>query len=256
MPESFRPEVHVLAGAPAIAACAAEELLRVSLEAVRASGRFTIALAGGSTPKVLYNLLVTDPRLRNSVPWDKMLVFFGDERHVGPGHPDSNYKMAWDSMLSQAPLAPEQISRIKGEYEDTEKAAREYEEGIRERFKLNEAEFPRFDLILVGMGNEGHALSLFPGTKALHEKRRIVTRNWVGKLFTERITLTAPAANNAANVIFMVTGADKALALKGVLEGPLEPEQLPSQMIRPANGKLLWLVDTAAGSMLSLQTRN
>ena len=256
MPESPRPEVHVLPDASAIAARAAEELLRVAADALRVSGRFTIALAGGSTPKVLYNLLVSDPRLRNSVPWDKMLVFFGDERHVGPGHPDSNYKMAWDSMLSKAPLATEQIFRIKGEYEDTEKAAREYEGEIRKRFELKAAEFPRFDLILAGMGNEGHTLSLFPGTKALHETRRIVTRNWVGKLFTERITLTAPAANNAASVIFMVTGADKALALKGVLEGPLEPEQLPSQMIRPVNGKLLWLVDTAAGSMLSLQTRN
>jgi len=256
VPESHPPEVLVLADASAIAARAAEEWLRVSAEAVRASGRFTVALAGGSTPRTLYNLLVTDPKLRNSLPWDKMLVFFGDERHVGPDHPDSNYKMAWEAMLSKAPLAPEQISRIKGEYEDTEKAAREYEQEIRKRFELNEADFPRFDLILAGMGNEGHTLSLFPGTKALHEKKRIVTRNWVGKLFTERITLTAPAANNAANVIFMVTGPDKALALKGVLEGPLEPEQLPSQMIRPSKGKLLWLVDTAAGSMLSLQTRN
>lgn len=255
MPQAAHPEVCVLPDTSAVAARAADELLHIAGVSVARSGRFTIALAGGSTPKTLYNLLVADPRLRNAVPWDKMLVFFGDERHVGPGHSESNYKMAWDAMLSKAPLAPEQVSRIKGEYQDTDKAAREYEQEIRRHFQLKEGEFPRFDLLLLGMGNEGHTLSLFPGTKALHETKRIVTRNWVGKLFTERVTLTVPAANHAANAIFMVAGSDKALALKGVLEGPLEPEQLPSQMIRPVNGKLLWLVDTAAGSMLSLQTR-
>ena len=250
-----KAEILVLKDASAIAARAADELVRIASNAVTQSGIFSVALAGGSTPKTLYNLLVTDPRLRSAVSWDKMSVFFGDERHVAPDHPDSNYKMAWDSMLSKAPLKPEQISRIKGEYADTEKAALEYEQEIRRRFRLNAGEFPRFDLIFVGMGNDGHALSLFPGTRALHETKRIVTRNWVGKFYTERITLTAPAANHAANVIFMVAGADKAAALKGVLEGPYEPEQLPSQLLQPVNGKLLWLVDTAAGAMLSLPTR-
>jgi len=122
---------------------------------------------------------------------------------------------------------------------------------IQREFGLKGGEFPRFDLVLLGMGSEGHTLSLFPGTKALHETQRIVTRNWVGKLYTERVTLTAPAANNAANIIFMIAGADKACALKAVLEGPHEPEQLPAQMIQPSNGTLSWLVDQAAGSMLS-----
>jgi 6-phosphogluconolactonase len=140
---------------------------------------------------------------------------------------------------------------MKGEYKDTERAAQEYEQNLRESFKISAGQLPRFDLILLGMGDEGHTASLFPGTKALHESSRSVTRNWVGKLFTERITLTAPAINNAASVIFMVTGANKALALKGVLEGPHEPEQLPAQMIEPKNGKLLWLVDTTAGGLLS-----
>jgi 6-phosphogluconolactonase len=149
------------------------------------------------------------------------------------------------------PLQPQQIHRIKGEYEDTALAAAEYEDEIRRQFGLQPGEFPRFDLILLGMGNEGHTLSLFPGTKALHESQRVVTRNWVGKLYTERITLTAPAANAAANTIFMVTGSDKACALKAVLEGPHEPEQLPAQMIQPTNGSLSWLIDTAAGSLLS-----
>jgi 6-phosphogluconolactonase len=149
------------------------------------------------------------------------------------------------------PLQSQQIHRIKGEYPDTAQAAAEYEDEIRRTFALKAGEFPRFDLILLGMGNEGHTLSLFPGTKALHESQRIVTRNWVGKLYTERITLTAPAANGAANIIFMVTASDKACALKAVLEGPYEPEQLPAQVIRPTNGSLSWLIDAAAGSMLS-----
>ena len=243
--------VEVFANGTEIARRAADDVVRIATEATTARGVFTIALAGGSTPKVLYALLAEHPSLRNSLPWDKMKVFFGDERHVGPGHPDSNFQMASDTMLSKAPLLPEQIHRIKGEYADTAQAAAEYEEGIRREFALTPGAFPRFDLILLGMGNEGHTLSLFPGTKALRETQKIMTSNWVGKLYTERVTLTAPAANNAANIIFMIAGTDKACALKAVLEGPHEPDQLPAQMIRPVNGTLSWLVDQAAGAMLS-----
>ena len=234
-----------------IASFAAHEVARIAGDAVSARGVFSIALAGGSTPKMLYSLLAEHPTLRNSLPWDKMQVFFGDERHVGPGHADSNFQMATDAMLSKVPLGSGQIHRIKGEYPDTAQAAAEYEDVIRHQFSLKPGNFPRFDLILLGMGNEGHTLSLFPGTKALLETQRIVTHNWVGKLYTDRITFTAPAANAAANIIFMVTGSDKACALKAVLEGPHEPDQLPSQMIQPANGSLSWLIDAAAGSMLS-----
>jgi 6-phosphogluconolactonase len=212
-------------------------------------------LSGGSTPKALYTLLVNDPTLRSQVPWDKIHLFFGDERHVPPDHPDSNFCMATEAMISKSPLKREQVRRIKGEYPDADQAALEYENALREYFKLKDGEYPRFDLLLAGMGNEGHTLSLFPGTKALHADGRIAVRNWVGKLYAERITLTAPAASNAARVIFMVTGADKAPALKAVLEGPFEPEQLPAQLLQPKNGKLLWLVDTAAGSMLSIGIR-
>jgi len=234
-----------------IARRAAADVVRSAGDAVAARGAFTIALSGGSTPKVLYALLAEHPSLRNTLPWDKMKVFFGDERHVGPGHADSNFQMATDAMLSKVPLRPDQVHRIKGEYPDTAQAAAEYEEVIRREFGLQAGAFPRFDLILLGMGSEGHTLSLFPGTKALNETQRIVTSNWVGKLCADRVTLTAPAANNAANVIFMITGADKACALKSVLEGPHEPGQLPAQMIQPANGNVSWLVDEAAGSMLS-----
>jgi 6-phosphogluconolactonase len=249
-------EIRILADGAAIAKCAAQEFVQAAAAAARAKGSFNVALAGGSTPKALYSLLASDPALRSQVPWDKIRLFFGDERHVGPGHPDSNFRMATEAMISHVPLTKDQVLRIKGEYPDTGEAAREYEQALQSYFKLKPGEYPRFDLLLAGMGNEGHTLSLFPGTKALHADGRIVVRNWVGKLYTERITMTGPAASNAAQIIFMVTGADKACALKAVLEGPFEPEQLPAQLLQPQNGKLLWLVDAAAGSMLATGIRD
>jgi 6-phosphogluconolactonase len=248
-------EIRILADGAAVAGRAAQEFVQAAAWAVRERGSFNVALAGGSTPKALYSLLANDAALRSKIPWDKIALFFGDERHVPPDHPDSNFRMATEAMISKAPLKPEQVTRIKAEYPDAEQAALEYEKALRQHFKLKDGEYPRFDLVLAGMGNEGHTLSLFPGTKALHADGRIAVRNWVGKLYTERITLTAPAASNAAQIIFMVTGADKTLALKGVLEGPFEPEQLPAQLLQPKNGKLLWLVDAAAGSMLSIGIR-
>lgn len=253
--ERLEREVRILPDGAAIAKRAAQEFVQVAMSAVSEKGSFTVALAGGSTPKALYSLLVSDAALRSQIPWDKAHFFFGDERSVPLDHSDSNFRMAVESLLSKAPIKPEQVSRMKGEYRDTEKAAQEYQEALRSYFKLADGQFPRLDLILLGMGNEGHTLSLFPGTKALHDNGRLVMRNWVGKLYTERITMTAPVANNAAVVIFMVTGSDKALALKGVLEGPYEPEQLPSQLIQPKSGRLLWLVDTAAGAMLATGIR-
>ena len=249
-------EIRILPDGLAIAKRAAQVFVQAAAAAVRAKGSFNVSLAGGSTPKALYSLLVNDPTLRSQLPWDKIHLFFGDERHVPPDHPDSNFRMATEAMISKSPLKPAQVTRIKAEYPDAERAALEYEKALREYFKLKDAEYPRFDLLLVGMGNEGHTLSLFPGTKALHPDGRIVVSNWIGKLYTERITLTAPAANNAAEIIFMVTGADKACALKAVLEGPFEPEQLPAQLLQPKNGKLLWLVDAAAGSMLTTGIRD
>ncbi|HEV2201922.1 MAG TPA: 6-phosphogluconolactonase [Bryobacteraceae bacterium] len=248
MPERV---IRMLPDGSAIARCAAAELIRVAAGAVRNQGRFTLVLAGGSTPKALYRLLIDDAALRAALPWDKMGVFFGDERHVGPEHPDSNYRMARDAMLSAAPLKPEQILRIKGEDPDAEHAAREYELELQAYFQLKDDDVPRFDLVLLGMGNDGHTLSLFPGTEALHETERMVTHNRIDKLSSERITLTAPTVNNAVEVIFMVVGAEKAPALRAVLEGPYEPEQFPAQLIRPMNGRLLWLVDAAAGALLS-----
>jgi 6-phosphogluconolactonase len=253
--DAVNREIRILTDLPAIAKRAAQEFLQAATSAVAERHSFSVALAGGSTPKALYSLLAADPVLRAQLPWDKMHLYFGDERNVAPEHPDSNFRMATETLIAKSPLRPDQVTRIKGEYKDTERAAQEYEQALRASFKLADGQFPRFDLVLLGMGNEGHTLSLFPGTKALHETKRTVVRTWIGKLYTERITLTAPAINNAALVIFMITGADKALALKGVLEGPYEPDQLPAQMVQPQNGKSLWLVDTTAGGMLSTGIR-
>ena len=234
----------------AIAQKAAALYVEAAQQAVRERGVFRVAMAGGSTPKALHALLVAEP-FRSQLPFDKMQIFFGDERHVPPDHSDSNYRMVNETFISKTPIKPDQVFRIKAELADTEKAALDYEQTLKTQFALKPTALPRFDLMLLGMGNEGHTLSLFPGTTALRDNGRLVVRTWVGKLFTERITCTAPVANNSAAIIFMIAGADKAPALKAVLEGPFEPEQLPSQLIKPSNGKLFFLVDSAAGGMLS-----
>jgi 6-phosphogluconolactonase len=249
--EKSNAEVRVLPDAAAIAKRAAQKFVEIGAAAAKERGSFNVVLSGGSTPRALHGLLVNDSTLRSQVPWDKMHLFFGDERHVKPDDAQSNYRMALETLISKSPLKPEQVSRIKAEYPEAEDAAKEYEQDIRAYFKLKDGAFPRFDLVLLGMGGEGHVASLFPGTKALHEDKRIVVHNWVGKVLMDRITLTAPAINNAAQILFMVTGADKCPALTAVLERFYEPEQLPAQLIQPVNGSLLWLVDAAAGSKLT-----
>jgi len=243
-------EIRPLADAKSIAETAAAEFLDAARQSVQQNGSFTVALAGGSTPKTLYGLLASNPLLQAKVPWRKIQFFFGDERHVSPDDAESNFRMANEAMLAKAPIDVQQVHRIKSENPNAAEAAADYERELRTSFKLQADQLPRFDLVLLGMGPEGHTASLFPGTKALQEDRRLVVSNWVGKLYTDRITLTPPVLNNAARVIFMVHGAEKAPALKAVLEGPYEPDQLPAQIIRPKQGKVLWLVDPAAASML------
>jgi 6-phosphogluconolactonase len=255
MPAPAQRDIRILADPAAITRRAADEFVKAASEAVAKNSVFNVAFAGGSTPKSLYALLADDPVYRAKIPWDKMRVFFGDERHVPPDSSESNFRMASEALFSKGLLKPEQIARIKGEHPDTEKAALEYEQVLRAYFQLKDGEYPRFDLVLLGMGDEGHTLSLFPGTKALHPGGRIVVRNWVGKFYTERITLTAEAVNHANRVMFLITRADKAPALKAVLEGPFEPEQLPAQFIRPTSGNALWLIDRDAAKMLTVGTR-
>lgn len=228
---------------------AAEEFIRAASEAVEKRGRFAVALAGGSTPKSLYALLAANAS--SSLPWSQMFFFFGDERHVPPDHPDSNYRMANESLFSKAPIPPGNVFRMPTENPDTDAVAAAYEQTLRNFFSAKPGEFPSFDLILLGMGPDGHTASLFPETAALEERSRLVVANWVEKLKTSRITLTLPVLNAARCVTFLVSGTDKAPALHQVLEGDGPGEKYPSKLVQPERGKLIWFVDRAAASELS-----
>lgn len=242
-------EIRTLTTPQELFAAAAEEVVRTANEAVAQRGRFTIALSGGSTPKNLYNLLATNAR--TALPWDRMFFFWGDERHVPPTDPESNYRMAEETMLSKIPVAAGNVFRIKAENPDAVAVAEAYEQTLRKFFQLEPEQVPTFDLILLGMGPDGHTASLFPGTAALHEKSRLVVANWVDKLKASRITLTLPVLNAARCVTFLVSGTDKATVLRAVLEENVPAEQYPSKLVRPHQGKLIWLVDRAAASTLS-----
>jgi 6-phosphogluconolactonase len=244
------PRIRIVHDAAALARAGAEEFARRAAEAVASGGRFCVALSGGSTPRALYSLLAGDEALRGRVPWEKIHFFWGDERPVPPDHPDSNYRMAREAMLSKVPAPPGNVHRIEGEH-PAAAAAAEYEEVLRDFFRPPPGGFPSFDLALLGLGPDAHTASLFPGSPALSETRRWVVANRVERLATDRITLTAPLLNSTAAVIFLVSGDEKASALKEVLEGPHDPSRLPAQMIHPRRGTLLWLVDRAASRLLA-----
>ena len=180
------------------------------------------------------------------IEWEKVHVFWGDERCVAANHEDSNYRMAFDVMLGHLPIPVKQIYRMKGEVEPKE-AAKEYQNRLQSFFA---GKPPRFDLILLGLGNDGHTASLFPGTKALSETNRWVIANYVRKLSAWRLTMTARLINQAANVTFLVSGKDKADVLLRVLAGRYSPEEIPAQIIRPDRGQLRWLMDAGAAALL------
>ena len=244
---SASPDLRISPDRATLFRAAADEFASKALAAVRARGRFTLALAGGSTPKSLYSLLATN----SSLPWEKTFFFFGDERHVPPDDPESNYRMAREALLSKIPVPAENVFRVPAENPDASRAAAAYEQTLREFFRPAEGAFPQFDLILLGMGPDGHAASLFPESKALQEKSRWVVANWVEKFKTHRITLTLPVLNNAAVVMFLVSGSDKASALAEVLQGQQPGELFPSKLVRPSDGDLIWMVDQAAAAQLS-----
>jgi 6-phosphogluconolactonase len=228
-----------------VARAAAGRFVDLAREAIDARARFCVALSGGSTPKRAYELLATEPYI-NQVNWSKVHVFFGDERCVPPNDPESNFRMASEAMLSHVPIPIANVHRMIGEG-DPAINARLYEDGLRSFFE--DASWPRFDLIFLGMGDDGHTASLFPGSAALKEDTAWVVANWVEKFKTFRITLTAPAINHAANVAFLVTGESKAKRLAEVTGGP-RTDSLPSQLIQPINGSLEWFIDKAAAVYL------
>jgi 6-phosphogluconolactonase len=242
-------EVRVLTTPQELFAAAAEEVVHAANEAVAQRGRFTIALSGGSTPKSMFNLLATNAR--TSLPWDRMFFFWGDERHVPPTDSESNYRMADESMLSKIPVPAGNVFRVMAENPDAAAAAEAYEQTLRKFFHPQTEQVPGFDLILLGMGPDGHTASLFPGTAALQEKSRLVVANWVEKFKTSRITFTLPLLNAARCVMFLVSGTDKASALHAVLKGDAPGEQYPAKLVQPSEGSLIWLLDRAAASELA-----
>ena len=241
-------QVKIVPDSDALAHAAAQEFHRLSEAAVQERGRFSVALSGGNTPRAVYTLLASEHK---ELPWDRIHIFFGDERHVPPDHPDSNFRMASESLLSKVPIPEKNIHRIRAELE-ADAAAEEYERELREFFHLTDHDWPRFDLIFLGIGEDGHTASLFPGSKALTEASRRVVANWVEKFQAFRITLTFPVLNHAAEVLFMVSGAGKAQILSEVLRPG--NRKYPAQNVQPQNGQLLWLVDQDAGSLLRLAT--
>lgn len=246
-------EIRILTTPQELFAAAAEEVVHATDLAVKDRGRFTIALSGGSTPRSLFNLLATNAR--NTLPWDRMFFFWGDERHVPPNDADSNYRMADEAMLSKVPVPAGNVFRMPAENPDAGAAAEAYEQTLRKFFQINPGEFPRFDLILLGMGPDGHTASLFPGTAGLQEKSRLVIANWVEKLKTHRLSFTLPVLNAARCIAFLVSGTDKAPALRAVLDENCPGEQYPSKLVKPKDGKLIWFLDRAAASELASQSK-
>jgi 6-phosphogluconolactonase len=238
--------IEVLANPADVFHAAAEEFIGLGRAAIGAQGRFTVALSGGSTPKALYSLLATNYA---NFAWNRTFLFFGDERHVPPTDPESNYRMVNESLLTKIAIPAGNVFRVAAENPDAAAAAAEYEAQLRQFFELKPGEFPRFDLILLGMGPDGHTASLFPDSAALEENSRVVVANWVAKFNTDRITFTFPVLNRAAEVMFMACGADKADILHQVLEGNNTPP-LPSQRVQPSEGKLLWMLDEAAAAQI------
>jgi len=228
---------------------AAEKVVRLSARAIEENGMFTLALSGGSTPRPLYALLAKRT-LARSIDWSRVHLFWGDERCVPPGDPRSNYRMVWESLLDTVPIRPANIHRIHGE-EEPKRAATAYEQELRTFFGSNAADgspLMGFDLVLLGMGEDGHTASLFPGLSAVTEQVRWVMAQFVEAIW--RITLTPVVINKAKNVIFIVSGSEKADRLHEVLEGPPQPKPMPAQLIRLVQGQLLWLVDEAAAGRL------
>ena len=246
---SYAAEIRVLPTPQELFAAAAEEVVRLANQAVAERVRFAIALSGGSTPKSLYNLLATNAR--STLPWDHTYFFWSDERHVAPTNPDSNYRMANEAMLSKVQVPPGNIYRVPAENPDAVAAAEAYEVSIRKFFQLQPGQVPRFDLILLGLGPDGHTASLFPGTAGLEEKSRLVIANLVEKLKTHRLTFTLPLINAARCVAFLVSGTDKAMVLRSVLEESVPGEQYPAKLVAPSDGNLIWFLDRAAASGLT-----
>lgn len=237
--------VIVQPGQPEFALTAAGMIAAASLISIEQRGVFNVALAGGSNPRPVYELLAVN----SDIDWQRSRIFWSDERCVPPDHSDSNFRLVREALLDRLPRAPGLVARMSGESQP-EQAARDYESTIREFVQADEAGIPRFDLILLGMGNDGHTASLFPGSRALNETERLVAADYVGQFEAHRLTFTYPLLNAGRHVLILVSGASKAPTLRSVLMDPHQPELLPVQGVQPAEGQIRWLVDADAAQFI------
>jgi 6-phosphogluconolactonase len=245
-------EIRIADDPVSLAEIAAHEVVNVARAAVAARGRFAVALAGGSTPRATYRRLAQPP-LAAQMPWDRTLVFFGDERGVPPTHADSNYGMAHSALLAHVPIQPERVFRIRGEDPDPDAVAADYARVLAEALGVRRGETPRLDLVLLGLGIDGHTASLFPGSPVLKETFRTVAAvHAAAASVPQRFTLTYPVLNAAACVIYIVSGAEKAKVVKAALAD--STTTVPAAMVRPSDGRLLWILDRAAAAALQRRT--
>jgi 6-phosphogluconolactonase len=246
MERAIKPELKVVPDSDALYRAAGDEFLRCAQDAIAGRERFCVALSGGNTPRGVYSFLAANDGA--SLPWNQIYIFFGDERHVPPDDPESNYRMANETLLSRVPIPAANVFRVPTEL-DAEVAAQQYEDQLRAFFRLSPGAWPRFDLILLGLGDDGHTASLFPESAALNETKRLVVANWVDKLHSYRVTFTYPMLNHAAEIAFLVSGQSKSHILRDVLK-PTGDASYPAQRVRPLGGRLLWILDRAAAQLL------
>jgi len=242
-----KPNVILCRDAGELARKAAEQFAALADAAIARLGRFTVALSGGSTPRAVYSLLASTEFSRQ-IDWPRVHLFWGDERCVPPDHPQSNFRMVQETLLAKIPIPPGNIHRMIGEREPAEAAAA-YETELRKFFAVKRGDCPCFDLIFLGLGEDGHTASLFPGTPAPDETKRWVTAVYVEKLQSYRLTLTLPLINAATNVTFLVSGASKAPIVGRIMRAP-GADDLPAARVRPANGAPTWMITQEAATSL------
>ena len=240
----IEPQIIACRDAADLSERAAEEFVRQARQAIQTAGRFTVGLSGGSTPKALYTRLAL-PGYAEQIRWSCVHFFWGDERCVAPDHPESNYRMVQEALLGKISIPAENVHRMAGEKEP-QIAAAEYEAELKRFFKLPASALPRFDLILLGLGEDGHTASLFPGTEALNDAQHLAAAVYVEKLKAHRLTLTLPVLNEGAEVVFLVAGASKAAVVKEVLGGQAAATNYPAAKIQPRDGKLIWMITADA----------
>ncbi len=248
-PEEIQPGVMVCPDGDSVARAAARMFVEWAWQAIARQGVFRVALSGGSTPRTMYGYLASEI-YRKQVDWAKVQMFWGDERCVPPDNPESNFGTARRDLLVRVPIPGANVHRMEAERADLGRAAQDYEELLRRELDRDEHGFPRFDLIFLGMGSDGHTASLFPGARGIRTTSRWVSTPLVLKLGERRMTLTLPVLNAAERVLFLVGGSDKAEILRAVLEGKVDPP-LPAQLVQPTDGQKLFLVDRAAAALLT-----